>query len=266
MQNSTEECIKILIELGPVFKKAGELAVKMRGTAKSENKFNTGVAGIDIVTEADTAVQEFIISEIAKTKLVECELIAEEDTPSVSKFKGTNGLVLTLDPIDGTIFYASTGRFWSTIVTLHDKKNILYNFCNYPVVNFSVRIVNGKVKENGVLPKINTKEEKDFSKTIFCTGKDPRKIRRDVYEKLIAQGYNFSNVFDVVSEAGSCTMLFSGKVGGYYTNTPNPYDGLPALHYAKAKNLKVYSDLDISKYEIGDHGPHYSGWYVVLKK
>jgi len=35
---------------------------------------------------------------------------------------------------------------------------------------------------------------------------------------------------------------------------------------AKAKNLKVYSDLDISKYEIGDHGPHYSGWYVVLKK
>jgi len=256
MNKNAEEYIDILISLEPVFKQAGELALKMRETAKSKNKFNTGIAGIDIVTEADTAVQEFILSEMAKTKLVECELIAEEDTPSVSKFKGTNGLVLALDPIDGTIFYASTGRFWSTIATLHDKKNVLYNFCNYPVVNFSIRIANGKVEEGGALPKINTKEEKDFSKTIFCTGKDPKKIRPDVYEDLIAQGYNFSNVFDAVSEAGSCTMLFSGKAGGYYTNTPNPYDGLVALHYGQTKKLKIYSEVDLSKTVPSNHGPH----------
>ena len=111
----------------------------MRATAKSKNKFNTGVAGIDIVTEADTAVQEMILSEMAKTKLVECKLIAEEDTPSVKKFKGTNGLVLALDPIDGTIIYASTGRFFSTIVSLYGKENFLYTFCNYPVVNWSAK-------------------------------------------------------------------------------------------------------------------------------
>ena len=106
MQTNSQKFIDILISLEPVFKKAGELAVKMRETAKSKNKFNTGIAGIDIVTEADLAVQEFILSEMAKTKLIECELIGEEDTPLTKKFKGTNGLVLTLDPIDGTILYA----------------------------------------------------------------------------------------------------------------------------------------------------------------
>ena len=90
MENKTKEYIDILIGLEPVFKKAGELAVKMRETAKSKNKFNTGVAGIDIVTEADLAVQEFILSEMVKTKLIECELIGEEDTPLTKKFKGTN--------------------------------------------------------------------------------------------------------------------------------------------------------------------------------
>ncbi len=262
-----QKYIDILIGLEPAFKTAGELALKMRGSAGSKNKHNTGIAGIDIVTEADTAVQEFILSEMAKTKLVECELIAEEDTDSVKKFKGANGLVLTLDPIDGTIFYASTGRFFSTIVCLHDGKKMLYTFCNYPVVNFSRRIANGKVKDFGELPEINIiKEKRDFSKTIFYTNKDLQKIDSDIFKKLISQGYDFCKVFDITDEAGSCTFLFSGKSGGYYTETPNPYDGLVALHYAKTKKFKIYGDVDISKYEIGDHGPHYQGWYLVLKR
>jgi fructose-1,6-bisphosphatase/inositol monophosphatase family enzyme len=266
MEINPQEYIDELIKLEPVFKKAGELALKMRETTGSKNKFNTGIAGIDIVTEADLAVQEFILSEMAKTKLVECELIPEEDTPSIAKFQGINGLVLTLDPIDGTIFYASIGRFWSTIVTLHNKKNILYNFCNYPVVDFSVRIANGKVEETGALPKINTKEEKDFSKTIFYTKTKIEKIDPVIQKKLIEQGYNFCKVFDVTNEAGSCTFLFSGKSGGYYTETPNPYDGLVALNYGQAKGFEIFSDLDLSKTISGDHGPHYSGWYVILRK
>jgi len=265
MENA-QEYIDILISLEPVFKQAGELALKMRETAKSKNKFNTGIAGIDIVTEADTAVQEFILSEMAKTKLVECKLVAEESTPSVSMFKGTNGLVLTLDPIDGTIIYASTGRFFSTIVSLNDKKNILYTFCNYPVVNFAVRIAGGKVENFGELPKINTKEEKDFSKTIFYTKTKIQEISQDVYKKITGIGYNFCKVFDITDEAGSCTFLFSGKAGGYYTETPNPYDGLVAMHYAQTKKLKIYGGVDISKAEPSDHGPHHKGWYVVLNK
>jgi fructose-1,6-bisphosphatase/inositol monophosphatase family enzyme len=266
MNKNADECIKILIELEPVFKKAGELALKMRKTAKSKNKFNTGIAGIDIVTEADTAVQEMILLEMAKTKLVECQLIAEEDTGSVKKFKGTNGLVLTLDPIDGTIFYASTGKFYSIIICLNDGKNPLYTFLHYPELNWTCRITKNGVEDFGDLPEINVKKGLDFSKTIVHTGKDTSKIDSEVYKKLLGQGYIFCKYWDITGEAGSASLFYLNKVAGYYTSNPNPYDGLCVLHYGQVKKFKIYSDIDISNIITGDHGPHCQGWYVVLRK
>jgi len=261
-----EEYIKILVELEPVFKKAGELALKMRKTALSKNKHNTGVAGIDIVTEADTAVQEFILSEMAKTKLTDCRLFAEEDTESVKKFKGTNGLVLALDPIDGTAIYASTGRFFSTIVSLNDKESVLYTCCHYPLLNWTRRIIKNKIDDFGNLPKVELKDNSDLSKTIAFTVRGPEKMDRDAYNKLVAQGYKFRKVFDITDESGSHTLLFLNQVAGYFNDGPNPYDGLVALHYGKAKNMQIYSTLDMSEPNINDHGPHYTGWYVALKK
>jgi fructose-1,6-bisphosphatase/inositol monophosphatase family enzyme len=266
MENNSQEYINALIGLEPVFKKAGELALKMRKTAKSKNKFNTGVAGIDIVTEADTAVQEFILLEMAKTKLVECELIAEEDTPSVKKFKGANGLVLALDPIDGTIIYASTGRFFSTIVSLYNKEQFLYTFCNYPVVNFSKRITGGKVEDSREFPKIKIKDGLDLKKIIVYTHGNLQKQDSGIYDKLIKDGYKFLTYADITDDAGSCSLFFSGQVAGFYKETPNPYDGFTALHYGQAKKFKIYGDVDLSNFKIGDHGPHYSGWYLVLQK
>ncbi|MCX6719868.1 MAG: hypothetical protein NTV36_02060 [Candidatus Staskawiczbacteria bacterium] len=265
MSEKNKEYIDILIGLEPTFRKAGELALKMRKTASSRNKFNTGVAGIDIVTEADTAVQEMILSEMAKTKLVECELIAEEDTLLVPKFKGTNGLVLALDPIDGTAIFASTGRFYSTIITLHNKKDILYTFYNYPEVNWSRRIVGDKIEEFGTLPKIKTKEDLNLKK-IIGSSKSQTKIDPELYKKIIDEGYEFRKFWEITDESGAFTLFFSDTTAGYYMETPNPYDGLTALHYAKAKGCKVYGAVDISKTEPSDHGPHYSGWYLVLGK
>ncbi|MGA2417740.1 MAG: inositol monophosphatase family protein [Candidatus Staskawiczbacteria bacterium] len=265
MNQSSEECIKILIESESVFKKAGELAVKMRTTAGKRNKHNTGVAGIDIVTEADTAVQEFILTEMAKTKLVECELVAEEDTPSVSKFKGTNGLVLALDPIDGTLIYASTGRFYSTIVTLHNKKDILYTYYNYPEINWSRRISGNKIEDSGNFPKIKTKPGLNLKK-IIVTSKPQTKINPEILKKINDEGYEFKKFNKITDEAVSFATFFSGTTAGYYMETPNPYDGLVALHYGQVKKLKIYGGVDISKFEVGDHGPHYSGWYLVLNK
>lgn len=264
MKNTEEKLVKFLVELETVFKKAGELAMEMRKTVSSRNKFNTGVAGIDIVTEADTAVQEFILSEMTKTKLVECELIAEEDTPSVARFKGINGLVIALDPIDGTAIYASSGRFYSTIVTLHNKKDILYTFYNYPEVSLSRSIAGDKIEESGAFPKIKTKEGLNLEK-IIGTSKPRTKIDPKIYKQIIDEGYEFKKFNEITDESGAFTLFFSGTTAGYYMETPNPYDGLTALHYAKAKNYKIYGGVDISKTEPSDHGPHYQGWYLVLK-
>ncbi|MEK7658259.1 MAG: inositol monophosphatase family protein [Patescibacteria group bacterium] len=267
MSEFFQEYINILISLEPVFKRAGELAVKMRKTASSKNKFNTGVAGIDIVTEADTAVQEFILSEMAKTKLVDCELIAEEDTPSVLKFKGTNGLVLALDPIDGTIFYANNKRFFCIIVCLHDGKSLLYSFYHYPVVNWSRRIAENKVEDFGDLPKVNTKIGLDLSRTIAHTFGEPEKTMPEIYLKLIKEGYEFHNTLtEITDESGSAALFFLNQVAGYYTGNPGSYDGLGILYYGQVKKYQIYSDIDISKAVDGAHGKYCPGWYVVLRK
>jgi fructose-1,6-bisphosphatase/inositol monophosphatase family enzyme len=265
MQDKAKEYIDILISLEPVFKKAGELSLKMRSTAGSKNKFSTGVAGIDIVTETDTAVQEFILSEMVKTKLVECELIAEEDTALAKKFNGTNGLVLTLDPIDGTLLYANGKNFFLTIVSLHDDKNLLYTFLNYPVFNWSRRITD-KVEDFGKKPEIKTNPKIDLSKTISYTVRPPKIIDQNIYQTLIGEGYKFVKASEITDEAGSTTLFSLGKTAGYYMETPNPYDGLVDLHYAKTKDFKIYAYVDFSKTHPTDHGPHYHGWYVVIRK
>ncbi len=261
-----EEYIDILIKLEPVFRRAGDLALQMRSTAPSYNKYQSGIEGIDIVTEADLAVQEAVLLEFTKTKLVECELIAEEDTPSVAKFKCTNGLVLTLDPIDGTIFYKNDKRFFCIIVCLHDGKSLLYSFYHYPVVNWSRRITENKVEDFGYLPKVDTKSGLDLSHVISHTFSEPEKMIPEIYSKLTAEGYVFRKLSEITGESGSATLFFLNQVAGYYTNNPGAYDGLGVLYYGQVKKYQIYSDIDISKAVDGTHGKYYPGWYLVLRK
>lgn len=265
MDQKIKKYIDILIGLEPKFKEAGELAIKLRQTAKSHNKYQTGNQVIDIVTEADLAVQEYILSEMAKTELVECELLAEENTPSVSKFKGSNGLVLTLDPIDGTLIYASNGRFFSIIVGLNDKKTPQYTYFLYPAVNWSRRIIADGIVDSGPLPQVNVNNI-DLSKTISCSFRNPQKTTPEIYNKLAQEGYQFRQLPDITKESSSTTLFFLDQVAGYYTEKPGAWDGLGVLHYAQVKNYKIFSDIDISKAKKGDHNMYYPGWYVVLRK
>jgi len=198
--------------------------------------------------------------------LIECQLIAEEDTQSVAKFKGTNGLVLTLDPIDGTIFYASDKRFFSIIVCLHDGKSLLYCFCFYPTVNWARRITRNKIKDFGVLPKVRTRVGLDLSRIIAVSKGEPNKVAPEIYDKLIKEGYNFLPYSEISDEAGTCILLYTNQAAGYFTNYPSAYDGLCALYYGQVLKYQIYSDIDISKSVDGAHGKYYPGWYLVLRK
>jgi hypothetical protein len=255
-----------LIELEPVIQKAGELAVDLRKTAKSHNKFQTGEHMIDIVTEADLAVQEMILSEIAKTDLVNCRLIAEEDTPSVKKFIGTNGLTLTIDPIDGTFIYASSGRFFSVIVCLYYRETPLYTFFHYPDISWSRRITQNKVVDFGERPKVKVKVGQDYSKTIVFTYGDLAKVPKEVLDELKTNGYEFINRAEITKESGSTTLLFLDQVAGFFVEKPCAYDGLSALSYGKALGLKIYSDIDLLTMKNGDHGHYYNGWYIIINE
>ena len=239
MEQAPNEYIEILLGLEDVFKSSGELALQLRKKAVVNNKLQTGIRGIDIVTNADVAVQEAILSEMAKTKLIECELIAEEKTSTAGKFKSTNGLVLTLDPIDGTIFYATGKRFFSIIVCLHDKKDILYTFNYFPAVKWGYRIVGNNVQSIGSTAAVNTKNGINLNMAIVHTFGDPENTAPEIYFDLIKKGYSFYKLSEVTDESGSATLFFLDQTAGYFTNNPGAYDGLAMLHYGKVKKKYI---------------------------
>jgi len=261
-----EKLVGVLMASEPLIKKAGALALKLRNGVTAHKKLETGIHGIDIVTDADFKVQEKILQEMAKTELVNCQLFAEEDTPSVSKFKGTNGFILSLDPIDGTAIYASSGRFFCTIIYLRKGSELLYSFYNYPVLNWARRITRRGIEDFGKTPEAKVRKDLDLSKTIAYTFRGPESMDKAIYNELIDRGYSFRNLASITDDSGSCTLFFLNQVAGYLTASPNPHDGLGAMHYGQQKGYKIYSTLDFSKLEPSDHGPHFKGWYLVLRK
>src|SRR5262245_31709517 len=113
-----ESLVECLENLEPVFVQAGRTALRMQGRVNHYNKLQTGNPAIDIVTEADLATQESILTAMRATPLVGCRLLAEEDTESAKAFAHESNFYIGLDPIDGTAVYARGGQHFSTIVSL----------------------------------------------------------------------------------------------------------------------------------------------------
>lgn len=266
MAQIVKKYVNALIKLEPIFKQASEMSLELRSTVDVKKKLNTGIDLVDIVTEADLLVQETILVEAAKTVLKDCILVAEEKTPSVKKFKGSNNLTLALDPIDGTFLYTSNGRLFNTQVSLKSENKILYTFCHYPAVKWSMRMSDDGVLEFGKKPRATVKTRDNLSKSIMYTTGDPAIDIPDIYKKLTGEGYIFRYLFDITDDAGSTTLFLLDQAGGYYKNMPQVCDGLTAYHYAQVKNYQIFSNLNISKLIAGKGGTdYYKGWYIALK-
>ena len=263
-----DQYLNLLVSFEPIFEQAGNLACELRNKVSSYNKSQTGDEILDIVTEADLQVQEFIISRLAETPLVECELIAEESTPSVSKFKGTNGLVLSIDPIDGTAMYVAGEGFFSVIVGMHNKKDILYTYYRYPLLNWTKRILKSRVEDIGNLPEIKIKPSIEPMNTIaYLSHVKPDKLPSDIEEKIKSRGLSVHDRKDISDEATMTALLYLEKIAGVCVQNPIAYDCLGLLHYANATGeFEIYSTVDLSKPSKGPYGVYYPGLYVVWKK
>jgi len=244
------------------------LALELRGKVAIHNKSATGVEGVDIVTGADLEVQEFILSRLAETPLTECELFAEEATPSVSKFKGTNGLVLLIDPIDGTAKYVSGGKFFSVIISMHNKKDILYTYYYFPMLGWAKRILKDKAEDIGNIPLIQIKPGVDaMSMIAYLEYIKPDKLPSLVEDALKIRGLSLHQRKDIVDEGNMISLMFLEKIAGVAIQNPVAYDCLGSLHYARSTGrFDIYSTVDLSKPMKGPFGIYYPGLYVVWKK
>ncbi len=259
--------IETLTKLEPIFVEAGDMAAKMQSTARHHNKTNTGWSVTDIVTEADLAVQEFLLGEMIKTDLVNCRLLGEEDTSLVSKFTGTNGYYLGIDPIDGTAIYARGGKCFSVIISVHDGQNLIYTFKYFPVLGWTQKIVEKTYSTAGIQPKFES--ELSNKNTIFYYKGNPEKTIPDIYKSLTDKGLKFVSCADSLEDVDEQAMFICNKTAGFYAENPNPYDGLVSLHAALATNRKIYSGgpkgiLDFTNIQKRENGLYYPGYYLAL--
>lgn len=268
MTEQEKKYVKELEKLEPVFVEAGKLALSMQKGIEFDNKHGSGNFEIDVVTEADKKTQDFILKAMLQTPLVNCHLIAEEDTPLVDKFKKTGNLFLTMDPIDGTALYVKDKKFWSVIVSLHNDKEMLYTFAHFPVVNWTNKIVGNNYEVIGELPEI--KIDIPPAKTIVHSYGSTDAIDRETYDRLTAEGYIFRNRHDFSGESGGGALFFTNDFAGYYVPNPNAHDGLTVYHYAKATGCKIISSGPGGEFRIDrfkeNHGLVHPGYYIVLRR
>jgi len=256
--------VETLKSLEPAFIEAGNLALRMQKGMEHRNKFNTGYNVVDIVTEADLAVQEFLLEAISKTDLVNCRLMAEEKTPSVKKFNEQGKYYLAIDPIDGTAIYAKGGNYFSVIVSLHDGKNNLYTFIHFPAFNWTHRIVNGKYSVEGKMPDFILSPEYKNS-IIFWIG-NPEETIPELFYELKNKGISF---IKIDQDVGSITSFACERVAGIYKENINVYDGMAEFDIAIAKGWKTYSagldgNLDLSNIKTREWDLYYPGYYLAL--
>lgn len=259
--------VETLENLEPIFIEAAQLALKMQKGVGHRNKTNTGNEFADIVTEADLAVQEFLLKEIIKTDLVNCRLLAEENTTFTDRFNTQGKYYLSIDPIDGTATYAVGGEYFSTIIMLHDGKNILYMFDYFPVFNYFHKIVNNNYSTSGKAPDFSLPFE--TKNTIVYWSGNPGKNIPELYNELKNKGFDFKKVTDISNNLDATTLFTQNKVAGIYHENSNVYDGIVDLGIALAKGYKVYQggpngSFDLTNIQKREIGLYYPGYYLAL--
>ncbi len=262
--------VETLQKLEPAFIEAAKLAYAMQQTARSYNKTETGNPAGDIVTEADLAVQEKILVEMSKTDLTQCRLLAEEDTETVHKFNQTENYYLSVDPIDDTAIYARGGEHFSTIVTLHDGKNILYTFVHFPAWNWTHTVVNNSYEAAGKTPNFSLSPGADNT-VVYWSGNPLENLPKEVLQDLESKNINFQPIANIGTNIGSVGTFAANQIAGVYHENPNVFDGLTELSIALARNQKVYFGgpsgiIDLTDIREGKTTLQYSGYYMALNE
>jgi len=149
--------------LKTTIKEAGLLAKEYYRKGVS-HKFKSDPS--DLVTEADIAVNDFLIKKI-REKFPDHGIISEE----AEEIKGTSEFKWVMDPIDGTRNFAKNIAFWCTMIGI-EKNGKPYMGAIYDAINdelFFAEVGKGSFL-NGEKIEVGKHEEVDYSFVVFSNG------------------------------------------------------------------------------------------------
>jgi len=263
--------LEIIQQFEKDFIEAGKMAVRLRSQAIISNKYSSGIKDIDIVTTSDLAVQETVLEKLAKSELKNCLLVGEEKTPGKRLFADHSDLVLTIDPIDGTMAYATGGKYYSIIITIHDRKRPIYTFDYFPEINWGIKIVNDKIEFIGQRPDLSniTIPSKTIAYPAFKGKAHPKIALGKLYEKLVKDGYSFKTKDDLGHGLGATLSFVLGLTDGFFYEDGSAVDCLVGMHYGLAKGYTIFNTMDITEPKPSDFSggtEEYKGYYLILKQ
>ncbi|MBU6389019.1 hypothetical protein KGQ71_00730 [Patescibacteria group bacterium] len=267
-----DRAIQLMRELEPVFIRAADRACELQADAKSSHKNDGGYIEIEIVTTADLAVQEMILTALLSTELAGCRLLAEEDTPAAKRFNPASHLYLTVDPIDGTSHYAQGQPYFSTIIGLRSNTELLYTFYHFPRFGWTHRMIRNRYEVSGQLPAI---ELPDVARNavIYSFGDRLIEDTDPAAQALRETGLHLIRKRDLAPNilAGSTALFLAGRVAGLYGPNPLVYDGLVGLHYAQTQGFPIYTKgpsgpLDYSQIVDCPTGCYHPGYFMALAR
>lgn len=148
-----------------ITKEAGKLAL---GYYKDGVAFKVKSEPSDLVTEADTAVNDFLVKKIKK-KFPKHGIISEELEEPINPHAE---YVWVLDPIDGTGNFAAHIPMWCVMVGIEKKGKPFIGVVYDPIQDELYYAEAGKgAFLNGKKIHVNNKEKVDFSFLSVCPGR-----------------------------------------------------------------------------------------------
>jgi myo-inositol-1(or 4)-monophosphatase len=105
---------------------AGDLALSYFG--RQTEGFVESKGHLDLVTEADRAVERFILDEL-ETLFPDDGILGEEG----SSRKGTSGRTWVIDPIDGTANFVRKSDLWAVSIGLFENDHPIFGVTHAPV-------------------------------------------------------------------------------------------------------------------------------------
>lgn len=225
-----------------VGKEAGKIAMDFLGKAEIREKKPK-----DFVTEADVAVEKYIVSKI-KEKYPEHNIIGEEAEYVKTKSEYT----WYIDPIDGTANYAHSDIHFAVSIGVKKNKEMVYAVVNIPMINEMYYAGKGEgAFLNG--KQIHVSNISELNSSQIQVGISPQVEAMDDSLLMFREiSLKTSRAKDLGFCAGQLAFLAAGRADGFVKISQHPWDLAAGMLLVTEAGGKV-TDEHGNEFELGDN-------------
>ena len=201
-------------------KSAGGVVQRMRQTAIAEIGYKTPK---DLVTPADLASEEIIISIISK-HFPNDAILAEESSPAYSDPKKLRGPIWIIDPIDGTTNFAHQQPHCAVSIAYAEDGEVQLGVVHAPFYNETFHAVrSGGAFLNG--NKIQVRQIDQLKDGLVATGFVYREATHEQTMERLARVVRATlDVRRIGAAALDIAWIGCGRIDGFYEVPLSPWD------------------------------------------